>query len=64
MTRFPACFAAPLRINTFPLRAAAAVWQSQLPRRLLTRAQVLLTVTTKLRVVVVVQLLTGLQAMA
>ncbi len=45
MTHFPACCAAPLRINTFPLRAAAAVWQSQLPRRLSSRAQGLGRVT-------------------
>ena len=80
MTRPPACCAAPgpLRINTVPLRAAAAVWQSQLPRRLSSRAQglgrvtvrqhwhffqpLLRTVTTKSRVVAVVQL-AGLQAM-
>ena len=47
MTHFPACFAAPLRINTFPLRAAAAVWPSQLPRRLSSRAQGLGRVTVR-----------------
>ena len=80
MTHFPACCAAPLRINTFPLRAAAAVWPSQLPRRLSSRAQglgrvtvrqhwhffqpLLLNATSKSRVVAMVQLLPGLQAMA